>query len=65
VIFGEEERGTFLEEKLEVGLSLHGEHFHGAIAFTSEREHVYGGGAHLLSFIFSSGEEDVLDQDEV
>jgi hypothetical protein len=26
---------------------LHGEHFHEAIAFTSEREHVYGGGAHL------------------
>jgi hypothetical protein len=26
---------------------LHGEHFYGAIAFTSEREHVYGGGAHL------------------
>ena len=48
-----------------MGLSLHGEHFHGAIAFTSEREHVYGGGANLLFFIFSSGEEDLSDQVEV
>jgi hypothetical protein len=27
--------------------SLHGEYFHGVLAFTSEREHAYGGGAHL------------------
>jgi hypothetical protein len=30
-----------------VGLSLHGEYFHGAIASISEREHFHGGGAHL------------------
>jgi hypothetical protein len=30
-----------------VGLSLHGEYFHGAIASISEREHFHGGGVHL------------------
>jgi hypothetical protein len=59
VSFGEEKRGTFLEEKegaLHEGLSKtleslrrgsYGDHFYGAIVSISEREHFHGGEVHL------------------